>query len=158
MSSGWCLDHFVAGGTPIDFGSSVGHVSGSVIHIGGKTYSGAQAVLNAWTMNPFNALFVPESGGNAILNGNGLIPGSINAANGTLQFEIKVPVGDLGFSWVQSIENPSYYTLFPSNFFATASPVPEPGSVLLLVTGLAGILSTAGFRHRHSHRQKSSRG
>jgi hypothetical protein len=91
--SGWCINHFVAQGTPIDFGSFVPHEL--TIQIGGNTYSDPQAVLNTWTMNPFTALFVPDGGGRAILNGNGLIPGSINTANGTLQFEIKVPAGAL---------------------------------------------------------------
>ena len=46
-------------------------------------------------MNPFTPLFVPSGGDTALLNGNGLIPGRINTANGTLQFEIKVPAGAL---------------------------------------------------------------
>lgn len=143
--SGWCVNHFTAGGTPIDFGSFVPNQI--TVQIGGKTYS--EAVLNAWTMNPFKALFVPDSGSAATLNGNGLIQGSINT--GTFQFEIKVPVGALELGWVQSGENPSDYTLFPSLFVATApSTVPEPSSVALLVTGLAGILSTAGLSRRKS--------
>src|SRR5215472_10550582 len=88
--SGWCINHFVAEGTPIDFGSFV--PLQLTIQIKGKTYSDPQAVLNSWTMNTLNPIFVPPSGDTpAVLNGNGLLPGSINTANGTLQFEIKVP-------------------------------------------------------------------
>jgi hypothetical protein len=148
--SGWCENEFVAEGTPMDFGSFVPtQFLQFTIEIGGKTYSDTQAVLNAWTMNLFTSQFVPFVGGNAILNGNGLIPGSINTANGTLQFEIKVPGGDFQFNWVQSSENPSYFRSFGGRFDATASPVPEPGSVVLLVTGLAGILSALQFKQRH---------
>ena len=88
--SGWCStpDNFVAAGTPINFGSFVPCPDPSPctnITIGGKTYSSVQ-VLNPWTMNPGGDLLVPDSGGNAILNGNGLIPGSVITANGTFQF------------------------------------------------------------------------
>jgi hypothetical protein len=143
-----CFDHFLPEGTPIDFGNFLPIVE--TMQIGGKTYSEPQAVLNTWTMNFFTALSVPDQDGKAILNGNGLIPGSVDTANGTLQFEIKVPVGQLGLSWVPSIEYPSYYTPTPGGFFAHTSLVPEPGSIVMLVTGLAGILSTAGFSRRHS--------
>ncbi len=150
-----CLEHFLPEGTPIDFGNFLPTVE--TMQLGGKTYGYAQAVLNTWTMNFFTALSVPDQDGKAILNGNGLIPGSVDTANGTLQFEIKVPVGQLGLSWVQNYEYPSYYTPFPGIFSAKLSPVPEPGSVVMLVTGLAGILSSAGFSRRHSQREKSSR-
>jgi PEP-CTERM motif len=145
---GWCVYlNYTAEGSPVTFGSFV--PNSFTIQIGGKTYSDAQAVLNAWTMNPFAALTVPNAGAQAILNGNGLIPGSINTANGVLQFEIKVPIGEMGLNFVQNIENPSYYTFFPSlGFIKIPSPVPEPGSIVLMVTGLAGVLSTARFRKR----------
>jgi hypothetical protein len=142
--SGWCNDPLVAPGTPIDFGSFVPLFFDTfTIQIGGNTYHNPQAILNAWTMNPFPALFVPSNEATDILlNGNGLIPGSVNTANGTLQFEIKVPAGDFLVDWVPSIESPSYFKMGPGRFFASKlpSPVPEPGSVVLLATGLAGIL------------------
>jgi len=152
--SGWCIDHFVAEGTPIDFGNFVPAPCCTEITIRGKTYRGAQAALNTWTMNPDGALFVPDSDGQAVLNGNGLMSGSINTGNGTFLFEIKVPKGNLELSWVQSVENPSNYTLFASGFFARSSPVPEPDGVVLVGTGLVGILSTARFRHRRSQQTK----
>jgi hypothetical protein len=100
-------------------------------------------------VNPSTALSVPDTEAAAILNGNGLIPGSINTKNGTLQFEIKVPAGTLELGWIQSDENPSNYTPDGGLFSALGSPVPEPSSVVFLVTGLAGVLGTLKFKHRH---------
>jgi hypothetical protein len=102
--SGWCSGFEIAAGTPIDFGSFMPFEGLTTIQIGGTTYSGAQAVLNTFTMTPFNALFVPDGGG-AILNSNGLIGGSINTGNGTFQFDIRVPAGDLGLDFLPSVDD-----------------------------------------------------
>jgi hypothetical protein len=147
-----CLEHFFPWGTPISFGNFLPTVE--TLQIGGNTYRDPQAVLNAWTLNPFTALSVPDDGGEAILNGNGLIPGSIDTANGTFQFAIKVPVGQLELGWAQNSQYPGYYTPTPGLFVGHTSPVPEPGSVVMLVTGITAILSTAGFTRRHSKREK----
>lgn len=145
--SGWCSGFEVPEGTPIDFTSFVLFAGFTTIQIGGTTYSGAQAVLNSFTMNPLAPLFVPDGGG-AMLNSNGLIGGSVN---GTFQFEIKVPAGSLELDFLPSVDDPGYYISTGGDFFAqkSPSPVPEPGSVFLLVTGLAGILGTLKIKQRH---------
>jgi hypothetical protein len=148
--SGWCVNHFVASGTPMDFGNFVPvQLSAFTIQIGGVTYSNPQAVLGVWTLNPSTAMSVPDSQATATFNGNGLIPGSINTANGTVQFEIKVPAGTYQLDWIQSDQNPSDYIPDGGLFRAFGSPVPEPSSVVFLVTGLAGILGTLKFKQRH---------
>jgi hypothetical protein len=137
MVCNWCFDdHAVPDGFPIVLGNISYH--SLQMFIGGNTYDVNNSSLSLpLFLTTFADLKVPDGSGPAILN-NGVIFGQAGSGDNPFQFRLIMPRGNLGLGFVPA-EKPSYYLFFRGGFFASAV-VPEPGTLGLMATGLAGIV------------------
>ena len=149
--SGWCesFSYFPAG-YPIDFSDLT--TTFYTAQIRGKTYSDSSAFSSPWTLTSLGGDFtVPGGEVPAVLN-NGLILGHVGSGNNLSTFYLKVPPGTLFVTFLQSDVDPTLFTWLPSGgFLAQSSVTPEPGTIILMVTGIVAIAALVRRRYRPGH-------
>jgi hypothetical protein len=123
-----CFTDPIYGGYP-GFGATYGTIVGfGNFVIDGVTYSGDSAGLNS--------LFNDSGGVYAFVSGF--------VAGGDIEFNLRLPTNG---TWASSYtyyppdgDQPGYYLFDGATFYASGSvPAPEPGTIALTLTGLAGI-------------------
>jgi hypothetical protein len=130
----WCNgENHVPDGTELGLGAIT--LNSLRVGIGGNTYDESQgALLVPFFINTFGPLFAPGGVAAAILNNDGIVVGQAGTGSNFVQFRLKTPPGSLGLYFYG--EN----VFYGGQYLATTTVVPEPATLGLMATGLAGIV------------------
>jgi hypothetical protein len=142
----WCsFFNYESAGFPIDIANMT--TTDYFAQIRGLTYYSEfpGSFSSPWTFDTDFTVPGPEASG--MLN-NGLILGQVGSGNNVFQFYLKVPPGTLDLGFLQSDVDPSLYTFGGSgDFFAQSTVTPEPGTIILTVTGMVAIGALVRKKH-----------
>src|SRR5262249_16169108 len=130
---------FVQEGFPIDPGTMTANFL-DPIEINGKTYDGTNAMLSPWSFTNLTNFDVPGGSVQGIVINNVLIEGQIATADNAFLFFLKIPPGELDMGFLQSDLDPSFWIFSEGRFGVSINPVPEPGTLGLMGTGLLGVV------------------